>query len=515
MTKKILHIITYPLRKESILFAALCGVSILTILSTWYCGNKGIGTIIANVFLTYLLTALVSIMPKYLNTILRWLTIGYSVLTVLLVFFGALFIHNTAGMNTLMLILQTNTQEVHDFFQYYVHFKQIVITLAALALICGISYIVYEVCKSHSRLSTTFRILISFACISTVLPIAYLPANVLQTTPQLEPIFTNLDLVINHHDLRECVKLPQLEETRSIHPQNIVLILGESHHKSHCSLMGYDKPTNPLLQELVDSNNLVAFDSVTAPAAYTGFAILRIMSTYGSHMLPSEEGLDWWECQTIPTTFKAMGYTTIWLTNQKDGATRDAIADSYAKLCDVFQRTSGKYAFDGELLPMVKYAAQSNANNQAFYVVHLMGSHEAYDQRYPESFSYFKPQDYPNAPEHQRPTLAHYDNSLLYNDYIIHSIIQQFADQSTIVIYLPDHAIDLFMTDPDYAAHAKADAASQQVSLQIPMFIYLSDSYKQLDEGSIERLQRNRHKQLNTSNIIYSIMDLAGWGFKE
>lgn len=511
---KLKNVIMRPLRLEPVLFAVLCAVLCVACFSKIYCGATGLGTLVANIFFAYVATLIVSFLPKYLNTVVRWTLMIYSIAMAYLVFWGAIFIKTPSAMNNLMLILQTNTGEAKEFFEYYVHTKQVLMTLGITAACAIAAIIIYRIATGKSKITAICRGLITTGSLMTIPVLCTLPLNVLQTTPQLEICFTDLDLVFHHHDLREYAVLPDMKQISATHPANVVLIIGESHHRSHSSLYGYDKPTNPLLQQLADSLNLVAYDSVYAPAAYTGQSLRRMLSTYGQHMRPDEKGKQWWECQTIPTTFKAMGYETYWITNQKGGATRDAIADSYAQLCDHIIRTEGRNAYDEALLPIVAKVDQE-ATGSILVVIHLMGSHEAYNQRFPASFCHFHASDYPNLPENQRQTVADYDNSLLYNDYIVSEIFKLFDDHSTVAFYCPDHAVDLFMTDPTYAAHAKSDPQSQRVAMEIPMFVYMSDKYKEQNPDMFNRLNANKHKPYASENIIYLMTKLAGFEFLE
>jgi heptose-I-phosphate ethanolaminephosphotransferase len=58
--------------------------------------------------------------------------------------------------------------------------------------------------------------------------------------------------------------------------------------------------------------------------------------------------------------------------------------------------------------------------------------------------------------------MAEYDNSVLYNDYVVSEIIKCFADKDAVVLYFSDHAIDLFETDEKYCGHALSNNASSE-----------------------------------------------------
>lgn len=80
-----------------------------------------------------------------------------------------------------------------------------------------------------------------------------------------------------------------------------------------------------------------------------------------------------------------------------------------------------------EILP--KADASSSAHyryRKLFVVLHTYGSHFNYQERYPRSFAYFKPDSRSEAKsENRRDLLNAYDNTIRYTDYILHGIIER------------------------------------------------------------------------------------------
>ena len=87
----------------------------------------------------------------------------------------------------------------------------------------------------------------------------------------------------------------------------------------------------------------------------------------------------------------------------------------------------------------------------------MMGSHFDYAMRYPKEFAHFSEKDYASQPQDHRATLAAYDNSILYNDYVVAQIINLFKDRDAVVIYLPDHGQVIYRDpkSPNYFSHGK------------------------------------------------------------
>jgi heptose-I-phosphate ethanolaminephosphotransferase len=145
-----------------------------------------------------------------------------------------------------------------------------------------------------------------------------------------------------------------------------------------------------------------------------------------------------------------------------------------------------------------------------------MGSHANFNQRYPKSFEKFKPEQYGEGPLKKRTRLAAYDNSVLYNDYVVSEIIKCFADKDAVVLYFSDHAIDLFVTDEDYCGHAlKNNANSEKVSRQIPFMVYTSAKFRE-NHGDLTRMiEQSVDMHFNTTDLPYMVMQLLGVTFTD
>ena len=170
---------------------------------------------------------------------------------------------------------------------------------------------------------------------------------------------------------------------------------------------------------------------------------------------------------------------------------------------------------DGEILPIINRESQNKCDKKAFFV-HLMGSHPAFSHRYPKEFNVFQHSDYIEKPENQRQVLAEYDNSILYNDYVVYNIIEKFINKEAIVLYFPDHGLDIFDTSNDYIGHArKTISHSTVVAKQIPFMIWFSDKYKLKYYDDVEKMKNSINNDFCTENIIYTIMDIVGVRFEE
>ena len=298
---------------------------------------------------------------------------------------------------------------------------------------------------------------------------------------------------------------PQIESSGNTAPAFIVIILGESFAPSHSSLYGYEKLTNPLLENKYEAGNLFIFNRVLSPGTRTADVFRSLLNTYLTDTAMTRQ---WFNCTSLIEVMNTAGYHTFWLSNQEENGLITNIPGGHSKICDdaVFYRAR----YDGMLLDYE--VPKTNERNAVFY--HLWGQHYLFQERYPKEFDVFNPEDYKNsAKENQRQTLAYYDNATLYNDFIVNSIIDRYKDSDAVVFYVPDHGLDMFDTDSGYCGHAMETPESQAIARKIPFMIYLSPLYQELRPEITDRIKNATDRAFCTDRLIYAVMDAASLRF--
>ena len=301
-------------------------------------------------------------------------------------------------------------------------------------------------------------------------------------------------------------------------PADVVLIIGESFSRNHSSMYGYDKQTNPRLGALKDSTLLFTFDSIDAPDVNTSPAFKFMLSLF-SKADTTGQAQKWYKYPNLLELMRVCGYDSYWYSNQACTGKFNSVARVFAKACDhvhfyQLEGPIGNNRVRDDVLIDSSYQDVRQLNSgHHFLVYHMMGSHFEYSMRYPDEYANFTPGDYKDRKASQRYTVATYDNSILFNDFVVEQIINMYRDKEAVVIYMPDHAQDMFDSSPDYFMHGKRhDPASCAAGIKIPFMVYATPLFQRHYPELMQRIKdRQEHpKPWNTDDLPYFIMDLIG-----
>lgn len=427
--------------------------------------------------------------------------------------FCNLTLHNQNYSDILAIIGGTNMNESIEYLSSSISINYVLTTIFFLILIILVCYFIKSI-KIYIGYKFKFTGLI-FVLLSLIMvihnPLAHKDALLgeLQSFTQIQ----------KSPDLKKYLSNPSLIFTQKQHPENVVMIIGESFNKSHSSLYKYHKNTNPLLSKLNDKELLFVFDSIRSVTTHTIESFQTIMSTYKPEY---KDSCNWYECTTLPEIVKLSGYNTFWISNQSKAGLYDNVVGRYSELFETSTFVGDKYSglsrsnLDEEVFDLLYPLIKNNSTKKNFYVIHLMGSHVDFKKRYPSSFNRFRPEQYQDSPTNQQTVIAEYDNSILYNDSIVYELMNLYSNKEAIVFYFSDHSIDLFDTSPNYYGHARStDSLSIKAGTNIPFMIYASPKYQDKFKDKMELIKKNLHTQYTTDNIIYTIMDVIGVDFKD
>lgn len=289
--------------------------------------------------------------------------------------------------------------------------------------------------------------------------------------------------------------------------ETCVLIIGESTTSNHLGIYDYYRNTTPQLNKI--KNELVIFNNVISPHTHTIPSLEKVL-TFGNY-----ENLEAKFNGSIVQLMKKAGYKTFWISNQVPIGVNETMASMIAKASDYthFTNLGGEKelkSLDERVFPYLENVLKDNSNKK-FIVVHLLGTHSNYKNRYPKEYDYFI--DVPLTPfpsEKAHLVINEYDNAILYNDFIIAKIfntIKQYTSEreKTFAIYFSDHGEDVFET-VDF--HGHSESIGSQPMFQIP-FIYWNNN-----EDEVKKFNGYVNRKYMIDNLIYSIADLSNITFK-
>ncbi len=308
---------------------------------------------------------------------------------------------------------------------------------------------------------------------------------------------------------------------------NVVFIIGESLQRNFMSLYGYYLPTTPNLQALEQSGNLIAFSDVVSPGAKTN-DVLKYVLNFGNY--ESEKQRPWSANLDIVNLARLANYETFWISNQERYGQWAVASGASAQMTDHSDFTNQipvyKYAYslDEVMLPSIRNfksgakrspltrkdessAAEAGGTQKKdkFFILHLMGSHPSYEFRYPKSFAKFSAADISREPldEGQKKELAHYLNTVAYNDFIVSEIYKIFADDNTLIVYFSDHAQSL------YQYRGKLiHGGINRFTLEIPLIFMASDKFKEQNADLWARIAAAKDKPFLNDDLIHAIAEI-------
>lgn len=280
----------------------------------------------------------------------------------------------------------------------------------------------------------------------------------------------------------------QVEDSPFQRPVHVVLILGESTTTRYMHGYGYPLPTTPRLDSLEALGEVLRFHDVVSPAASTINSNTRSLTYY-----TMERGAEaWYEYPTLLGALRKAGYYTAWMTAQ-DAMGMHSMVNTFGRSADTLRGTPGTIPeqigdYYGQDLPprrdaqlldilmQLRDVPQGRGVRGLFQVLHLMGCHELYRERYPESFARFSPSDLPQRRGgEQDKYIAEYLNAVYYNDYVVTQLMERLKGEPLLLFYFSDHG-EVVYNDPEQPDFK--GRSSKRVGVSIPFYAYMSPSLR-------------------------------------
>lgn len=288
--------------------------------------------------------------------------------------------------------------------------------------------------------------------------------------------------------------------THQIKDLQIIFILGESVRADHLQINGYERETNPLLNQ---ETNLISFPKTFTTHTYTGASVPQILSNasiYDDYEKPIISLIDVLNQAQIPT---------IWIGNQTPEKSYLSFIENSTQRIFV-DPTHSEFSFskalDETMLP--EFQKELKPNQSQFMLIHMMGSHWYYENRYPKEFQKFKPVIQSKyIPSNSAESMINsYDNTLVYLDYFIYKIIQTLKKENSnaILIYVSDHG-ELLGEEGKWL---HAQLGNTNAVREPAVFVWYSDQFEQKFPEKINSMKSNQQKLIPLDFVFHSVLDL-------
>lgn len=535
---KMIDILSYPIRATKGLFA-FCMLMELAILGACYIVGEG-GSIFLNTFLPifdcYLICLVACILKKVNLGWIMWII-------AFIVFWGELFTvliyKSSFNIRVVQLVMETNPNEAGEFMASACSQPGLWISVVTTAILYYLSVITWKV---HDRFTVPVLRILGYIGITVVVwsgvrqVSAYTKLARCFTAkeyrlmaerkymPHLSTTFVRLlhGIAFNKVQSTELNALTEtVRATNSVNSTKecplIVLIIGESFSKYHTPLYVPEAPpTNPKLGWLRQNGNLVPYTDVVTTSNLTSNVMRNMFS-----MWDGEYSDNWTQHTLFPAIFRKSGYKVWYLTNQFalnssdvwNGIGGTIFNKPELSECLFDWRNENLKRYDGELFELMPDTALL-FKSPTLLIVHLMGQHVKYNERYPKEFEKFRADDvmcrFGGAKGRQ--VTAEYANATLYNDFVVDSIWSIVKEHDAVGIYLSDHGEEVYDWR-DY--HERTDENRMQAEVakyqfEIPFFFLMSDRFIQ-EHGQLAETIRNCYdRPFINCDIKHTLLRLAG-----
>lgn len=411
------------------------------------------------------------------------------------------------GPSTIYILMETNTAEVFEYFQANSSFFSIcIIVLLIWPLLIPSNYRNIKLNFLKFELNNIFLI-----CILIGTLFFYFFQNLYSHNFYFKAWtsyrnYSEQSKMFNHLGLHNKIgEFKNVTAQSNPSKQLYVLVIGESTTRHKMGIYGYKRKTTPLLSEL--GNELKVYTNVISPATHTIPSLSELLTRYDLNKLNYKgDG-------SVIQLMNQAGFNTYWISNQRPvGLNENLITKIASASTKTYFLNSKNYnlttPYDNVVLPKLQELLSQDLN-KTFIIIHLLGTHAYYKNRYPESFNKFNTGFYSVKAlnDSENEIVNEYDNAILYNDYIVYNIIKQVksVNSNSYVLFLSDHGEDVFEVNHS-ASHTETNGTKPMYD--IPFVLWTSKKYNKT--RSIDK-DLNRPYMLN--DLIYSIADLSNISF--
>lgn len=294
------------------------------------------------------------------------------------------------------------------------------------------------------------------------------------------PIKTSNKLLARSHKARtfEYTELGADAHYGVNHDQRTVgiLVVGETARRSNFSLNGYERDTNPELEQ----HNIINFPDTTSCGTSTAYSVPCMFSFLKQDNYTPEKAKQ--ESNVLDVLEKA-GVKTVWIDSNSSckGVCNRIENINLLSDPDVSNPLFVEGAWHDEVLLQYVDSYLDGTEGDVLLVLHTMGSHgPAYYRRYPDEYAHFKPYCQSKAPQEcsEQEIVNAYDNTIVYTDHVLASLIDKLKIRrdNSFLFYASDHGESL--GENGVYLHGLPRFIAPAVQSEVPMLAWFSESLK-------------------------------------
>lgn len=413
---------------------------------------------------------------------------------------------NILNEDNLEIILETNLDEINSFIHTYISTETIIVYVTLLTIVNSVflfvNRLVYKNFKIQSSIFQRSVLLANFIFIAIFLfeiinkNFSFLHYSSLSRVSYSYIILKKRTKLYN--DLAQiCLKTKATKNKDSC--PNIVVVIGESYSLYHSSVYGYRLLTNPRIQKLANDSVLIAYTNAISIADHTAAVMRSVFSlnkgTEHNFNIP-----------LFPAVFRAAGYTFLLYDNEYFIGTDGSFLSNGAISSSNFDfRNVKKYKYDDEMIDDIKVL-----DDYTLTIIHLMGQHYEYRDRFPQDFHHFSEKNYDyNLSREKRNMLSDYDNATYYNDYVFNKIVGKYKEKDAVIIYFSDHGEEIY-DDNDFVGHGTAlKSQNMKYQIRVPFYIWMSSIFQEKRLEIVRKMKRAKDYPINTDDVSQLLIDIA------
>ena len=419
-------------------------------------------------------------------------------------FYGANYIVSDTflGPDAILAVYQTNTQEAVEYFNQHVRILRLLVLslLTILYIILAILIIIF--CSRLKDNSSWFAklVLTLIVAYSSYYSIKY--HNNIVTAVYYNTIDAYNEYVSFINEKQNRIGVISKLSSEKANNGTYVFVIGESQTRAHMSAYGYNKAqTTPWLSKIkadgFDKNNFIFASNAFSCHTHT-VPVLMYALTAKNQYNKRDQG----ECPSIIEMARYSGkFDTYWLSNQgKIGIHETPIS--------IISSTSKEEYFSQNFVDIPKNfvdeiivnkfsSMKFDSDKNNFIVIHLMGCHVQYANRYPKEFSNFNT---------EYEVVDTYNNAILYNDYVVSKLYQisRKIPNFQAFVFMADHGEDSDLNK----GHNSAEFTAQMS--MIPLYFAFSDNYIKQHKNRVDAILRNKNQFFTNDLIFDSLLGIMG-----